>query len=239
MAKFRYSLISDLHLNHPQLKTPYELLLPHVVVAGDTSNGLDGLKFLNKMKRRGFQVFAVDGNHEHYCNENQGRNIEQTRAAFYSGVDQNQIVEVEPGLFFLGCNGWYYVDDEREWLGYMNDGRYCGPASEVNREADKDCNWLVATLKALDGQAIVVTHTAPCLDTLNPEFAGHFSNDWYYNEGMRDIMAAYKDKILIWNHGHTHASADKVVEGVRVVCNPRGYPGENPDWTPKTIEVDY
>lgn len=31
-------------------------------------------------------------------------------------------------------------------------------------------------------------------------------------------------------------SMSGVVDGVRVVCNPRGYPNENPDWRPRTIE---
>ena len=29
------------------------------------------------------------------------------------------------------------------------------------------------------------------------------------------------------------------VHGVRVVCNPRGYPRENPGWKPKTFKVEY
>ena len=30
----------------------------------------------------------------------------------------------------------------------------------------------------------------------------------------------------LWIHGHTHTFFDYVVSGTRVVCNPRGYPGE-------------
>jgi predicted phosphodiesterase len=237
--KFRYSLISDMHVNHPQPKTPYELLLPFVIVAGDTSNGLDGLKFLNKIKNRGYQIFAVDGNHESYCNDSQGRNIGETEAAFYQGIDQQYEKEVEPGLTILGCNGWYFVDDERDWLDYMNDGRYAGNAQEVNETATSQARWLDTRLEELKGKAIVVTHTAPCMETLNEAFAGHFSNEWYYNPRMGEVMAKHADKILVWNHGHTHAPQDKIVGGVRVVCNPRGYPGENPGWKPLTVEVEY
>ena len=32
---------------------------------------------------------------------------------------------------------------------------------------------------------------------------------------------------------------DIVKDGVRVVCNPRGYPGENPNWKPQSITVEY
>jgi hypothetical protein len=29
--------------------------------------------------------------------------------------------------------------------------------------------------------------------------------------------------VSLWTHGHTHESFDYVVNGTRVVCNPRGY----------------
>ena len=30
----------------------------------------------------------------------------------------------------------------------------------------------------------------------------------------------------LWIHGHTHTAFDYTVRGTRVVCNPRGYAGE-------------
>ena len=47
----KFSLISDMHVNHPQPKTPYAKLEKVVVVAGDTSNGLEGLRFLESIKQ--------------------------------------------------------------------------------------------------------------------------------------------------------------------------------------------
>ena len=42
-------------------------------------------------------------------------------------------------------------------------------------------------------------------------------------------------RAALWIHGHTHTRFDYRVRGTRVVCNPRGYPGEptdfRPDWT--------
>jgi len=37
----KFSLISDMHVNHPQLKTPYDKLEEIIVVAGDTSDDRD------------------------------------------------------------------------------------------------------------------------------------------------------------------------------------------------------
>lgn len=234
----KYSLISDMHVNHPQNKTPYDKLERLVVVAGDTSNGLEGLRFLEKLQNKGFQVLAIDGNHEHYSNLNKGRTIYETISRFRESFPADETIE---GYRFIMRNGWYLVKDEEAWASYMNDMRFSGSSrDEINSFAEEDMKYIRSELqkaKIHRLKAVVVTHTAPCLDTLNPEFEGHFSNDWYYNPLMTHLLEEFSDTIAVWNHGHTHAAADKIVSGTRVVCNPRGYPRENPDWAPLTIEL--
>jgi len=234
----KFSLISDMHVDFPQDRTPYDLLEEIVVVAGDTSNGLEGLKFLQKLKNKGFTVIATDGNHEHYANYSQSRDCLETSARFREDHKAEGVVE---GVPFVARNGWYCVTDEDVWKGYMNDSNRCVlTAQHVNELAYRDYKYIKESLlnwKRYQLKGVVVTHTAPCTETLNPEYEGHFSNDWYYNLHMRQLLKDYSDNILVWCHGHTHKGADKVVEGVRVVCNPRGYPGENPEWKPITVEV--
>jgi len=62
------------------------------------------------------------------------------------------------------------------------------------------------------------THHAPHPKSI-PE---RFTNDW--------LSAAYASDLTrlmgragLWIHGHMHEPADYVVNGTRVVCNPRGY----------------
>lgn len=238
MPDFTYSLASDLHYDFPQHKIR-DWPNHQIIVAGDCGNGLVGIKPLNKLKNKGHKVFAVDGNHEHYANISQGRTILETEVAFYDGLDQEQVVTLENGLTIIGLNGWYVVQNEAAWLAYMNDGRCVGRASEVNQNAHDDALMLDETLNVINGPAIIVTHTAPTQHTLNPRFAGHYSNEWYWNPMLGEVMRKHRDKILAWNHGHTHAAADEIVDGVRVTCNPRGYPGENPGWSPKEITVSW
>lgn len=241
---FTYSLISDMHVNHPQPKTPYDLLEQNVIVAGDTANGLDGLKFLEKLRNKGFTVFAVDGNHEHYSNVTMNRTPRETTDRFI--VDNPRVTDVDDVLSVVCINGWYPVADRYDWYGWMNDGRYIHGPDKIlaqhaaNLLAVDDFEFLKDTIGANpERKYVVVTHTAPCEETLNPQFKGHYSNEWYWNPRMKEIIETYSRQILIWNHGHTHAPAEAVINGVRVVCNPRGYPGENPDWKPKSITVEY
>ena len=237
MTTFCYSLISDMHVDFPQPKTPYDQLEQFVIVAGDTSNGLGGTKFLQKLKNKGFEVFAVDGNHEHYANLSQGRTQSETEDQFYHLIGQHNHMYVGE-LLIVGFNGWYPVTDGVAWSSYMNDHRNTTlSVSEVNDLAAEHAWHVDKLIKDHGGPAIVVTHTAPSEGTLNPHFEGHFSNEWYWNPHMGEVLRARADQILVWNHGHSHAPADRMVDGVRVVCNPRGYPGEVPDWCPQTVEV--
>ena len=235
----KFSLLSDLHVDHPQKKTPYHLLEKNVIVAGDTANGLHGMKFLNKLRNKGHNVFAIDGNHSHYANVSQKRTVPETIEAFRK---ENPNLWEFDGIPVIGCNGWYFVSNARSWYGYMNDGPAIiggyaeNAAAKINCYANQDYEFLGEQLELVKDKCIIVTHTAPCLETLNPDYEGHYSNEWYYNPLMYRLLAKYKDKIHIWCHGHSHASADKEVCGVRIIANPRGYPGENPDWKPLSID---
>lgn len=237
-GSFKFSLVSDLHVNHPHPKFPYNDLEEFVIVAGDTSDGLEGLKFLNKLKRKGHKVYAIDGNHEHYSNVSQRRSQHKTEWDFKSGLDQQLVVDLAPGLRIIGCNGWYPVSDAYAWNMYQNDHRYTGiMPEEMNLLAVQHAEHVRAHLEETNSKAIVVTHTAPTTLTLDPKYAGHYSNEWYWNPALSEILQQFSDKILVWCHGHTHAACDRSVWGVRVVCHPRGCPGECLNWRPKTIEV--
>lgn len=233
----KFSLISDMHLDFPQPRTPYDLLEERVVVAGDTTNGLEGLKFLQKLKNKGHVVYAVDGNHEHYRNRSQDRSAVETTARFREDHRRYHDLEVPVVL----ANGWYPVADEEQWQNYMNDSRMAMlTAKEVTDLSVLDAAFIRQYLqewKDTQRRGIVVTHTAPCYETLNFRFDGHYSNQWYWNPLMEKLLQEFPEQIAVWCHGHTHEAADKVVHGVRVVCNPRGYPGENPSWKPLTIEI--
>jgi len=235
----KFSLISDMHLDHPQPKTPYDLLEENVVVAGDTANGLLGLKFLNKLRNKGFNVYACDGNHEHYSNVGQGRDYIETLERFQE--DFSPLEDIE-GVPLVIVNGWYQVSNEHLWYRSMNDGRFADlTADRVNQIAMNDAKMVEYALqrwKEGSIKGIVTTHTAPCTETLDPRYEDDPSNEWYWNPYMRQLIEMYPDQIAVWCHGHTHAFADKQVNGVRVVCNPRGYPGENPMWKPLTVDLN-
>ena len=82
---------------------------------------------------------------------------------------------------------------------------------------------------------VVVTHHAPSERSVNSRYAsGPYSAlDRAYYSDLDDLVAI--SNAALWIHGHVHTNFDYEIGNTRVLCNPRGYPGENPDWNPAMV----
>ncbi len=80
---------------------------------------------------------------------------------------------------------------------------------------------------------MVITHHAPSLRSLadSPD-AGTLLDAAYAND-CEDLMGG--ERVALWLHGHSHTAVDYDIEGTRVVCNPRGYPGEQTGFNPNLV----
>jgi predicted phosphodiesterase len=86
-------------------------------------------------------------------------------------------------------------------------------------------------------KTVVVTHHAPSFHSISPEYLRDPEMNGGYASNLEELILD-NPSIAYWCHGHMHAPFDYPVgEYTRVVCNPRGYPGQLPDWGPKTFEV--
>jgi hypothetical protein len=82
--------------------------------------------------------------------------------------------------------------------------------------------WLAAALALpFPGKTVVVTHFAPHPRSIAPGYVGHRANPGFVVDLEKTMGSA-----ALWIHGHTHTFFDYRVRGTRVICNPRGYPGE-------------
>jgi Icc-related predicted phosphoesterase len=83
----------------------------------------------------------------------------------------------------------------------------------------KHRSWLTKKLaEPFDGKTIVVTHMAPSMMSVPPQYA-HDPVSAAYASRL-DGLAEQAD---LWIHGHMHDSFDYRIGKCRVVCNPRGY----------------
>jgi hypothetical protein len=67
---------------------------------------------------------------------------------------------------------------------------------------------------------VVITHHAPSKRSIHPRFADSLLNACFVSDAERLVDGS---RASLWIHGHTHDSFDYVLNGTRVVCNPRGY----------------
>lgn len=73
---------------------------------------------------------------------------------------------------------------------------------------------------------IVLTHWCPSESTTHPRYLGDATNP-YYVSNCEDLMG---DNAVLWVHGHSHSFVDRVINGTRVVRNPKGNPTEYTGW---------
>ena len=83
-----------------------------------------------------------------------------------------------------------------------------------------------------DGSTVVVTHHAPHPSSLDPAYAGDALNAAFASD-LTEVIERWQPDL--WVHGHVHCRSDYRVGRTRIVCNPRGYGGENPEFDPGLV----
>jgi len=240
----RIRVLSDLHLEVAPFDPP-AAAADVVVLAGDIDNGASGIEWA-KATFTGPVIF-VAGNHEPFDAEFHAAAAALRAAAAGSNVSVLDCDEaVLDGVRFLGCTLW------SDFALYGPAGREV--AIEALRRVAPDfrviaygarrfttCDWLElhrahrAWLEArlaapFAGPTVVVTHFLPHPGSIAPRFATHPLNPAFASD-LRPLLA----RATLWIHGHTHAAADYRAGGARVVCNPRGYPGEPTGFRPDLV----
>jgi predicted phosphodiesterase len=231
----RIRVLSDLHLEVAAFDPP-AAEAEVVVLAGDIHNGAAGVEWA----KRNFSapVVFVAGNHEPFDAEFHATAADLKRAAAGSNVHVLDCDEVVlEGVRFLGCALWsdfeLYGPTEREAM--LESLRRVAPDFRVIAFGERRFTtddwvalhhahraWLEARLAgAHDGPTVVVTHFLPHPGSIAPRFATHPLNPAFASD-----LAPLVTRADLWIHGHTHAASDYRVGAARVVCNPRGYPGE-------------
>jgi hypothetical protein len=74
-------------------------------------------------------------------------------------------------------------------------------------------------------RCVVITHHVPSFNLISKRWRGNPLNE-AFSADMDTFIMMYGHKISHWIHGHSHDRVDKVIEGVRFIRNPMGYPHE-------------
>lgn len=234
-------ILSDLHTEFADF-TPPHTDADVVVLAGDIGVGEGGIEWAAR-HFADVPVIYVPGNHEFYHHDICLANQLKRKSRGHIHVLDNDSMVID-GVRFLGSTLWTdfnYDGDVKAQLARLdatriisdfatirNGVRKFSPADSIALHGEAR-SWLVEKLSSkFDGPTVVVTHHLPAARSVAARFANDPLNAAFASR-LEHIIEQYQP--TLWVHGHTHAASDYRLYGTRVICNPRGYPGENRDDT--------
>lgn len=231
-------VLSDLHLEFAPFPPP-AVAADAIVLAGDIHTGLQGLRWALETYPRQPVVYVL-GNHEFY-----GQTLQKLTAELHALAAGTNVHVLENescvvgDVQFLGATLWtdFALQGEpmmaelRAQAG-MNDYRRIRTLPNYSRLRPAHTRqfhaasrqWLATQLPASPGRkVVVVTHHAPCPQSIPPIYAGDPLNAAFVSD-LTTFVAASQARL--WVHGHIHVACDYRLGETRVLANPRGYPGE-------------
>lgn len=199
-------------------------------------------EFFDHLSKEWDHVIYIMGNHEHYSGRwDRTETVLREELAHYSNIhllemDRLVIDDVQ----FLGASLWtdFNRGDPLTILSarnIMNDYKAIGNfANGSYRKLHPNTTfathnatiaWMQSQIREHDMKTVICTHHAPSRQSTHPRYANQYHMNGCFISDCEFVMRK-NDQILLWTHGHVHDPWDYMVEQCRVVCNPRGYPGE-------------
>ncbi len=213
--------------------------------------------FLMRVSQAFPHVIYVMGNHEHYHGKIDRSKDYIQEALDYLNIQNVYILEKDVktinDVTFIGGTLWTDMNKgdpvtihSMEYM--MNDFRLIRIAKDNFKkflpvraaiEHRDTVKYIGNILKDLPDDAKVVCcgHHAPS----HLSIAEQYKDDRIMNGGYASDLSEFilnNPKIKVWTHGHMHQCFDYTIGDTRIVCNPRGYHDENPQFNPNfTFEV--
>jgi predicted phosphodiesterase len=233
----KLNILSDLHLSLGAMPIPSNDA-DVVILAGDIARPKAAAAWASSFTK---PVLYVLGNHEFYGSTIVGAVDELKRLCAGTAVrvldNDEAIID---GVRFLGATLWTdfllfgagetRLEAMREAVRSMYDfskiragkgGEDRFTPAHSAALFDVHARWLERKLaERYAGPTVVITHHAPSPKSIHRRFADSPLNACFVSDAERLIDGRLA---RLWIHGHTHDSFDYVLNGTRVVCNPRGY----------------
>lgn len=220
----KLGIFSDLHLEFADYEFPTEMLGDADIWlnAGDTVPHL-GFRMEYEKIFHDVEYMSILGNHDVYRD-------------WFNLTKNVQIKEVN-GVRFIGCTLWTDPGDPATQFipfikNYLVDSHWInGYSYELYKEIHEHHVDVIRKSKP----DVVMTHHLPSFMSVHPRYAK--DPNVAFASNLEELIREIKPKV--WIHGHTHESFDYEIGDTRVICHPRGYPGETNfgDYKPLIMEI--
>jgi predicted phosphodiesterase len=190
------------------------------------------------------KTFLIAGNHEYY-NENKKfigdkflvkHSMEENQNKIKSIIKDNNLENITfldnsyedyQGYRFIGSTLWSKLPENPEKK--INDF-YCIKDMTVEKynQLHKDSLYFLELemSKSEENPIVMLTHHMPSYTLIDEKYKTPRMEPYnMYFASELDYLI--KPPIKLWLYGHTHSESDTIINGVRLCCNPGGYPLEN------------
>ena len=239
----KINFISDLHLEFGPMEIEPEAG-DVLVLAGDID--IKGrVDWINDIAGRFNHVIYVLGNHEFYRGAMDSI-YRKTRERLVDNVHllENESVTIAGVTFhgatlwsdFLNGNPMSYLQCDQAMNDYRliraGDGKHRFKPQIAHSLHNISKVFLQENVKEGD---VVVTHMAPSLLSIHEKYKNDMNINGSYASDLSELILDTKPEL--WFHGHVHTSFDYTVGNTRILCNPRGYVGEelNSEFEPNAL----
>jgi len=226
--------VSDLHLEFLKTIPKITPRAKTLVLAGDIGYPHQPIyaAFLKDVSSKFEKVFLIAGNHEYYTQntcmmedvDNQIQEIIE-KHSLENVSFLNYDYEDYQGVRFVGIPLWSQIKDPKYLINDFVAIKHM--STELYNELHAmGCELIEEMLEHSEIPIVMITHHMPSYQLIDPMYSG--PNIAPYNQCFAshcdDLI---RDPIVLWIYGHTHQPSDTYINSVRLVCNPKGYPGEN------------
>jgi len=228
----KINYVSDLHLEFGPME-----IEPNagdvLVLAGDI-NIKGQVDWINSIASKFNHVIYVLGNHEFY-NGAIDNVYKETRESLVDNVHMlnDESITIDDVTFhgatlwsdFLNGNPASYSICDQAMNDYRliqaGDGKHRFEPKIAHTLHDISKKFLQKNVKKGD---IVVTHMAPSLLSIHEKYKNDMNINGAYASDLSDLILDTQP--TLWFHGHMHNSFDYNIGDTRILCNPRGYVGD-------------
>jgi len=211
----KVQLLSDLHIEFEDYSYP-ESDCDVVVLAGDIHTKDRGVKWaIDNIKDK--PVIYVLGNHE-----------------YYTKTYPKLAIELFGDPKIAGYHCQTRMTDYKKIKRMPNYSKI--RSIDIAMAHKQSIKWLEKVLNERKNEAnVVVTHHGPSRKSVPENYQDDMLTAAYVSD-LDTFIETHQPKL--WLHGHLHNNSDYTIGNCRVLCNPKGYAGEeNEDFSP-TISID-